>query len=86
MQCELRADVGINVTVQAVTAEKYRERLAGGKYDLYLGEYAGGKKPSVFYAYLAADYTDADGVSHTAMNTLGVVARNGKVLGFVHLG
>ena len=55
-------------------------------FNRYLGEYAGDKKPSVFYAYLAADYKDADGVSHTAMNTLGVVALNGKVLGFVHLG
>lgn len=55
-------------------------------FNRYLGEFAGNKKPSVFYAYLAADYKDADGASQTAINTLGVVALNGKILGFVYLG
>jgi len=33
-------EVGINIIVNAVAADTYRERLASGQYDLYLGEYA----------------------------------------------
>jgi len=32
--------VGIKILVNAVSAETYRERLAAGQYDLYLGEFA----------------------------------------------
>ena len=32
--------VGINILLNAVDAETYRERLAAGQYDLYIGEYA----------------------------------------------
>ncbi len=55
-------------------------------FNSYFSAYTGDKEPSVFYAYLAADYKDADGVSQTAMTTLGVVAIDGKILGFANLG
>lgn len=34
------SDVGIKLILNAVDSETYRERIAGGEYDLYIGEYA----------------------------------------------